>query len=220
MGKVTILDYTHKNPISMIGAMSGVCYGADVSDQDKNYKRGMKCLADQHGRTYEFPDVYMSISGHSARVIREFYTHIGGAPTRLQASTRYINYQEDFEYITPETIANNPDARLIYRHLMAEIRKAGQELEELGIPREDNAMILPLAMESTIACKFNFRTLYDMSHQRKCLRAYWEYRELFKELEDALKEYSPEWKYLVENYFKPKCQFLGKCPESKPCSIR
>ena len=67
----------------MIGKYAGECWGSDTSDPEKNYNRGLNCLADGHGRTFEFPDVYMTIDGYSARVIREWYTHIGGSPTRL-----------------------------------------------------------------------------------------------------------------------------------------
>ncbi len=104
MGKITIQDYTTKYPISMIGYEAGVCWGADVSNKDKNYKRGISCLESEHGRTFEFPDVYMTLDGYSAKVIREWYTHIGCLPTRLQASTRYINYQDGFAYIIPKSI--------------------------------------------------------------------------------------------------------------------
>ena len=38
MGKVLIQSYTTKNPISMIGEEAGICWGADTSDINKNYK--------------------------------------------------------------------------------------------------------------------------------------------------------------------------------------
>ena len=104
---VIIQEYTYKYPIQMIGTEAGVCYGTDVTNKEKNYKRGIDCLESNHGRTWEFPDVYMILDEYSARVFREWYTHIGGAPTRLQASTRYINYQKGFEYFTPPSIENN-----------------------------------------------------------------------------------------------------------------
>ena len=44
MGTVTIQRFTYKNPISMIGEEAGVCWGADPSDPEKNYKRGLDCL--------------------------------------------------------------------------------------------------------------------------------------------------------------------------------
>lgn len=60
MGKVIIQErYTTKNPITMIGEEAGTCWGADTNDDVKNYKRGLDCLSNEHGRTIEYPDVYM-----------------------------------------------------------------------------------------------------------------------------------------------------------------
>ena len=106
MGKIIISERTVKDPITLIGEMAGVCYGTPTDDAQKNYKRGIHNLESGHGRTWVFPDVYLTLDGYSARVMREWYTHIGGAPTRLQASTRYIDYaNEGFEYIIPPSIA-------------------------------------------------------------------------------------------------------------------
>lgn len=217
MGKITICNETTRNPISLIGEMAGICYNSNIEDQTKNYKRGLDCITSMHGRTTEFPDVYMIIDGYSARVIREFYTHIGGAPTRLQASTRYIDYEHGFDFVTPTSIVNNDRAKEIWDNLMATTQVSLAALDALGIPREDSGMGLPLAMTTKIVVKINARTLTDMSHARKCSRAYWEFRRLFKDIEMALSEYSPEWKEYVEMCFKPKCEYLNYCPEKKSC---
>lgn len=217
MPSVIIQSHTTKNPITMIGEEAGWCWGADTNNAEKNYKRGIECLNNQHGRTFEFPDVYMTIDGYSARVIREWYTHIGGSPTRLQASTRYIDYEHGFQYVTPPSIRKNHEAAGIYIDLMSTIADALYNLDALGIPKEDSAMGLPLAMETTIVCKHNLRNLMDMSHQRECSRAYHEYRELFKDVKNALRNYSEEWAYLIDHYFMPKCEYLGYCPERYSC---
>lgn len=220
MGKVIIQEkYTTKTPITMIGEEAGICWGADTSDGVKNYKRGIDCLESWHGRTFEYPDVYMILDGYSARVIREWYTHIGGSPTRLQASTRYIDYESGFDYVVPPSIAHNPSANRVYINLMKTIQSEVKKLEELGVPREDSALGLPLGMETKIVCKHNLRNLIDMSHQRMCSRAYHEYRNLFEDLCDALKEYSDEWEYLVSNYFMPKCKYMGFCQEKHSCGM-
>lgn len=83
MGKVIIHEETSKNPITLIGKEAGICYGSDVSNNEKNYKRGLELIKSGHGRTLEFPQVYMTLDEYSARTIREFYTHIAGGPTRL-----------------------------------------------------------------------------------------------------------------------------------------
>ena len=220
MGKITVQKETTIDPISLIGREAGVCWGADIANIEKNYKRGMDCLVSGHGRTWEYPQVYMVLEGYSARVIRELYTHIGGGPTRLQASTRYINYQKGFEYIIPPTVKNNKEANEIYQNAMDEIKIAMQKLEALNIPREDCGMLLPLGMESKVVLRTNLRNLIDMAHQRLCTRAYWEYRHLMKDLMKELSEYSEEWKYLVDNYFVAKCEVVGYCTEKKSCGRR
>ena len=216
MGKITILPETTKDPISLMGCRAGYCWGADVTDAEKNYKRGLECIKNNHGRVIEFPDIHLLIEGYSARVIREYYTHIGCLPSRLQASTRYINY-EDFEYVTPSKIINNPEALEIYRNTMKVISENCQKLESLGIPREDSALQLPLGMTTTIVDKRNLRNLIDMSRNRMCSRAYWEFRQMFRDILTALKNYSEEWEYLVNTQMMPKCEYLGYCPEKHSC---
>lgn len=214
---ITILEETTKNPISLMGARAGVCWGGDITDSEKNYKRGLDCLTSGHGRVMEYVNVEMVIDGYSARVIREWYTHIGGAPTRLQASTRYINYKT-FEIVEPPSILNAPDeAKKAVSETLEKIKETLVLLEANGVPREDCAMLLPLGMKTKIVDKRNLRNLVDMSHQRMCNRAYWEYRRLFAELSKALADYSEEWKTLVEMLFVPKCQLAGYCTEKKSC---
>lgn len=217
MSKVIIIEETTKNPITLMGQRAGVCWGANIEDAEKNYKRGLDCIISGHHRVMEYVNVEVILDGYSARVIREWYTHIGGSPTRLQASTRYINY-EDFQYITPHTVSKNEEALKLYNETMQTIADNCKKLEsELGIAREDAAMLLPLGMSTKIVDKRNLRSLVEMSHQRMCTRAFWEYRELMNDLCKALKEYSEEWAYLVDNYFMPKCEVAGFCTEKKSC---
>ena len=218
MGKVTILPETTKNPISLIGRRAGICWGADITDEQKNYKRGLECLSNNHGRTLEFVNVEAVLDGWSARVIREWYTHIGGSPTRLQASTRYINYSNGFDYVIPSKIQNNAMALDKYTETMGIIRENAAILEnDFGIPREDVANLFPLGMNTKMVDKRNLRNIIDMSHQRMCTRAYWEYRKLFRTYVDELRKIDDEWAYIVDNYFMPKCEALGYCPEKYSC---
>lgn len=213
---ITILNETTPNPITLMGERAGVCWGADVSDAEKNFRRGLECIKSGHHRVMEYVNVEMILDGYSARAIREWYTHIGGAPTRLQASTRYINY-DNFDYIVPPKIERIAEAKELYEDMMVYIASACSELVDLGVPREDAAMLLPLGMATKIVDKRNLRNLVEMSHQRLCTRAYWEYRKLMDDIMNALSEYSEEWKYLVEHYFMPKCEAVGYCTEKNGC---
>lgn len=215
MKSITILPETTKNPITLIGHRAGVCWGADVTDDKKNYKRGLDCIKANHGRALEYVNIETIIDGYSARVIRELYTHIGGAPTRLQASTRYIDYS-DFDYITPSSLKTDVE-KDIYDNVMYVISKAAQALEKRGVPREDIGLMLPLGMTTKIVDKRNVRNVMDMSRQRLCSRAYWEYRELMKNYLDELSKYSEEWATLIPMIMMPKCDMLGYCPETYSC---
>ena len=221
MGTITILPETPKNPITLMGARAGVCWGANVSDDEKNYKRGLDCIKSGHGRVMEFVNVEMIIDGYSAKVLREYYTHIGGSPTRLQASTRYINYSkgDGFNYTTPKSIDTN-GCWLVWSELMNTINDTVKLLIDEGVPVEDATMALPLAYSSKMVDKRNLRNFVDMSRQRMCNRAYWEYRELFNDICNALREYSDEWKWVVDNLFHAKCDEVGYCTETKSCGRR
>lgn len=215
MGKITILPETTIDPISLMGRRAGICWGADVTDSEKNYKRGLDCIKSNHGRVFEFVNIEAIIEGYSARVIREWYTHIGGSPTRLQSSTRYINY-DNFEYIMPKTVQTK-EQKAWYNNAIDTISQTLKSLEESGVKREDIAMLLPLGMTTKIVDKRNVRNVISMAEQRMCSRAYWEYRELFNEYIKQLKLYSEEWATLIPMVMKPKCDVLGYCPEKYSC---
>lgn len=215
MGKITILPETTIDPISLMGRRAGICWGADITDSEKNYKRGLDCIKSNHGRVFEFVNIEAIIEGYSARVIREWYTHIGGSPTRLQSSTRYVNY-DNFEYIVPKTVQTE-EQKTWYNNAIDTISQALKNLEESGVKREDAAMLLPLGMATKIVDKRNVRNVITMAEQRMCSRAYWEYRELFNEYINQLKLYSEEWATLIPMVMKPKCDALGYCPEKFSC---
>lgn len=219
MGKITILKETSRNPIQLIGKMSGICYGSNIEDNEKNYKRGVDCLKNNHGRTLESVDVYMILDGYSAKTVREFYTHIGGAPMRLQSSTRYIDYaKKGLPCVVPPKIAANKDANKLYLDAIETIHSAARRLEEeFGVTKEDASMLFPLAMVSKFVVKCNLRMLIDMSHQRMCTRAFWEYRNLMNDLCNALEVIDEEWAYIIDNFMKPKCELTGICPETFGC---
>lgn len=216
MGTVTILSETPKNPLQVIGEMAGICWESPVDDAEKNRKRALNCIESGHGRVLEYVDVYLKIEGYSARVIREWYTHIGGAPTRLQSSTRYVD-GSNFSYVIPPSVLNDENSKNEYLSVMETIRSGYVKLLEMNIPKEDAANVLPLGMTTKIVDKRNLRNLIDMSRQRMCSRAYHEYRALFSDIRRTLSSYSDEWKWIVENQLYAKCEETKTCKEAKSC---
>ena len=219
MGIIRILPETTKDPITLMGKRSGVCWGANVENDEKNYNRGLDCIKSGHGRVMEYVNIEMIIDGYSAKTLREYYTHIGGSPTRLQASTRYINYStgNGFNYTTPKSMKNDSMVEREWNELMIHINDMIKWFVEHNVPVEDATMALPLAYSSKIVDKRNLRNLVDMSRVRMCNRAYWEYRELFRDICNALRDYSDEWKWIVDNLLHAKCEEYGYCAESKSC---
>lgn len=213
---ITIFDSTDKYPLQKIGKMAGVCWGSPIDDVEKNIKRAKDCITSGHGRVMEYVDIELCIEGYSARAIREYYTHIGGGPTRLQESTRYVNC-ENFSFFTPPTAKKNPEALKAYNDCMEAIRTSYGKLMEAGVSKEDAANILPLGMMTKIVDKRNLRNMINLMNQRLCTRAYVEIRTMANEIKDQLSAYSDEWKWICENLFVPKCDVTGWCIEAKCC---
>ena len=207
---IKVLDYT-KTPLTLMGTCASECWGSKPSPQI-----GIDCIESGHHRVLEYPEVTVLIDNYSARVIREIYTHIVGT-TRLQSSTRYIKYGE-FDYIVPESIYNNQSASTIYHSIMGNIQNAYKQLEDLKIPKEDIANILPLGMESKMVLKINARAILHMAEVRLCNRAYWEFRMFMKEFINVVKNLDSEWEKII-SYAKIKCEIKGYCEEQHSCGL-
>lgn len=214
---IEILPWTDKNPLYIIGYSAGVCWNSDVSDSEKNIKRAKNCILSGHTRTAEYPDVHMVIDGYSARAIRELYTHIIGT-TRLQSSTRYVdasnmNIQQEFYY--PPTLKD--ETKETYEKTLETIMASYKKIEDMGIPKEDAANLLPLGMHSKIVFKINLRALMHLANMRLCTRAYKEIRCMMQEMKSELRKLSEEWEWICDNLLVPKCEASSFCDEAKSC---
>lgn len=213
---IKILDYT-KNPLQCIGDRASVCWNNTNFSPEKLKQIAIDSIDSGHGRVLEFPDITILISEYSARMIRELYTHIGGDPTRLQESTRYVD-MSNFEYYIPDSIKINMDAQIVYQDLMEEIAGTYEYLiNECKIPKQDVANILPLGSHTKVVLKINLRALMHMAEIRMCNRALKEYRDFMDELKNTLKVLDSEWDYICTNYMLPKCEIYGFCNEKNSC---
>ena len=202
---IKVLNAT-KNPIQFIGKVAGCCYGSKDEPQ-ANYKRGLKCIKDGHGRAMEFVDVTLEIDEVSARMIRELGRHVIGT-SYLQASTRYITY-DNFDYYTPKNLKDDKEYHITMQNILASY----QSLVEKGVPKEDVANLLPLGMNTKIVLKINYRALLHMAEVRMCERAYIEFRDFMKELIKTISEIDEEWAELMK-FMLPKCK---TCTEKENC---
>lgn len=216
--RVYIQSETTTNPLYLMGYEAGTCWNADTTSPEKNIKRAIECINSGHGRVMEYPQVFLTIEGFSIKFAREFMRHLGGAPTVLQDSTRYVD-KEGFNFIIPKSIENHSGAKTNYLEVMNYINIVYQNMVgNFGIPKEDASMILPLGMETKLVYRTNLRALVDMAEVRECSRAFWEYRQFMKKLKEGLSIYSDEWKQIVDmGIFAPRCERLRYCPEKFSC---
>lgn len=216
---IKVISYT-KKPLNEIGRIAGLCWGANVDNEDNNRKRALKCIDSQHGRVLEFAEVTLEISGYSARVMRELYTHIIGT-SRLQESTRYVNCS-NFEYYKPQCIldeSKNIKMANIYNKAMEDICNAYEQLISAGMSKEDSANILPLGMYSKMILKINLRALIHLFNERLCYRAYEEMRYMMYDIKRTLASLEDdEWIAIINKYAVPKCMVTGYCKEEHQCS--
>ena len=211
--KIKIFVSTDSFPLQKMGMYSGICWNSDTSDKEKNIARAKNCIKSGHGRVLEYVDIEIVLYNWSARMVRELYTHIGGSPTRLQESTRYVNCNE-FGYYTPDMSA---EAKMVYDNTMNTIKESYSKLLELGVSKEDAANVLPLGMHTKVVLKCNLRMLENFMNQRLCSRAYKEIRQFANQLKKELSNISDEWRWIADNLFVPKCEKVGYCIEEKCC---
>ena len=210
MNKIEFLSYTEL-PLTTIGTNASYCYDTKLKDENHASRIAKHCINSGHGRNLEFADITLKITC-SARCAREFYTHIGGAPTRVQASTRYITY-DNFKYFTPSGLSD--EQIKIINKAMDSIKEAYKELKDLDTPNDVTGYILPLNMETTFIWKGNIRTLENIFNQRLCYRALEEFRLLMLDLKKQISNLNSEWKWISDKLFVPKCISLGYCIEGK-----
>lgn len=220
MGYITILGGTTEKPLSCIGKRAGICWGADIEDEEKNVKRAKKCILSGHGRVLEYVDIELVINGYSARVMREFERHHIGS-TFLQESTRYVKMDKEGFMVVPPSIykqfENNDDMKFAVDNYNCALRNLMDIFENNKVPQEDTAMFYPIGMKTKIVDKRNLRSFTEMCGQRLCTRAYWEYRYLMKDIINELCKISDEWCWIADNLFVPKCEKVGYCIEEKCC---
>ena len=216
---ITVSPATTAHPISKMGQIAGVCWGADSKEPyEKTYKRGLECVMSGHGRVFECVNVEIVIENMSARAMRELYTHIAGGPTRLQESTRYVKYDKP-SFFVPERFKDYEP----YHDFMKQAFDNYAQLISKCFPKEDAANVLPLGMMSKMYLKTNLRMLENLMNQRLCSRAYKEMQTFANTLKNALVAYEDtfagygEWKEIADNIFVPKCVKLLYCPEKKCC---
>ncbi len=214
--KVILMNHT-SNPDATVASAARMCYsnmGPEEIwkglDQPRTQELVHKLKQMGHGSPFEHVTFTFAIEGVSRTLSHQLVRH--RIASYSQKSQRYVS-EGHFAFVTPPSIANNPQAREYFEWTMNKIDEMYRILEQ-KVPKEDARYVLPNACETQLVATFNARSLFNFFELRCCNRAQWEIRSLAKEMLKQVREVSPEVFY----YAGARCDIDGTCPEgSKSC---
>ena len=216
---VTLLAHT-PDALALIYAAFRQCYHAgDVADlwprllsgdigPDKQAAFVARILESGHESPIEHVSFTFAVSGVSRALSHQLVRH--RIASYDQQSQRYVA-AHGFQYITPPTIAEKPEAKAKYAALMEEIRSVYDELTEMGVPKEDARYVLANATETKILVTMNARSLMHFFNLRCCNRAQWEIREMAYKMLAEVKKVAPTLFFNAG----ASCVNTGRCPEGE-----
>ena len=210
--KVTLISHT-KDPEFIVSLSGKICYSKyTISECVKNgmdsneIKRFIdKLVSLGHESPLEHVSFTFGIEGISRACSHQLVRH--RIASYSQKSQRYVS-ENDFDFVLPDSILNNEEAKSSYDYCMNIIDQTYNELVKIGIEKEDARMVLPNACETQIIVTMNARSLLNFFKHRCCNRAQWEIREVADEMLRQCKKVAPN---LFSNA-GPSCLY-SKCLE-------
>lgn len=208
---VKLLNWTPQ-PESTIAAAARLCYSDDSVSELTTKMRGneaaklvAKLVEMGHLSPLEHVSFTFGIEEVSRALTHQLVRH--RLASYSQKSQRYVK-ENDFQYVVPPTIANNPEVRQKFQQAMEQIRLAYAELAAVA-DKEDARYVLPNACHTSIIVTMNCRSLLNFFEKRCCNRAQWEIRSLAWQMLALVKEKAP----LVFAKAGARCDVDGTCPE-------
>lgn len=211
--KVKLINHTPE-PDMTVAAAARLCYSPVGAEQimdnfaQQDIARFLEMLVELgHWSPTEHVSFTFAAEGISRVLTHQLVRH--RIASYSQQSQRYVKL-EDFEYIIPPSIEKDPAALELYRTVMADIRKAYQQLASV-VHQEDARYILPNACETKMVLTFNCRSLFNFFEHRCCDRAQWEIRRMANLMLAEVKKVAP----ILFSQAGPPCVSRGICPEGK-----
>lgn len=236
--KVYLLSYT-AFPEKIVASAAKLCYSdSEVSElmeglTEEKTESFVQKLSDMgHESPVEHASFTFAIEGVSRSLLAQITRH------RLASysvqSQRYVRL-DDFKYVTPPAIQDDPDALKIYEESMRKDAEAYESLTEIlkekyireyvegGMSEksaarkaekraiEDARFVLPNACTTNLVVTMNARSLRHLFNLRCCNRAQWEIHAVADEILKAVYQVAPSLFVKAG----PSCVTLGRCPEGK-----
>jgi thymidylate synthase (FAD) len=218
MLKVILLS---KTPAAeeVIAKAARLCYSekgiSELQLTDKEKKKMVtKMFTLGHHSTMEHASFTFGIEGISRACSHQLVRH--RLASFSQQSQRYVKFNSQFEYFTPDSIEKNSNLNKIYDSTMEKLSKIYQELIESGIPAEDARYVLPNSCCTKIIVTMNVRELLHFFNMRLCNRAQEEIRKVAAKMLSLVKKEAPE----IFEKAGPTCVSYGYCHEQyKECPL-
>lgn len=172
--KVAIIDFTPL-PEDLIERIGRTCYNSKVTTKERRDSFISALIKNGHTSILEHAKITFSVEGVSRALTHQLVRHRMASYT--QESQRYVS-AENFDYVIPDSIKENPDAIAEYNSIIETIQKGYSKLISLGIPKEDARFLLPNSCSTKIYVTMNFRELRHFIELRSDSHAQWEIRRL------------------------------------------
>lgn len=233
--KVILIGYTKSllsdNPESLVAVAGKLCYSkvgiTEIAEKmdEREIKKYINILTFMgHLSTIEHVNFTFAVEGISRTCSHQIVRH--RISSYSQQSQRYVDLQNTFQYIIPEAIYNNENAKKLYIESMDNdfdnYKKITESLYNQYISEgmsnndagkkaiEDARFVLPNACETKMIITMNARSLLHFLEMRMCNRAQWEIRIVAEKMLDLVLDICPN---IFMNAGAP-CTF-GKCHEGK-----
>lgn len=235
--RVKLIRYT-PDCERLVAASAKLCYSDSSAEEieeelsDENVEKFIDKLMDLgHMSPVEHISFTFSIEGVSRTLTHQLVRH--RLASFSQKSQRYVR-ANNYEYIIPPKIENNPKALEIYKNHMQQTIDAYNKLAEILIEQEyeklldsgmdekkarsvaekssieDARYVFANATETKLVMTMNARELLHFFEVRCCQRAQWEIREMATKMLIEVKKVCPH----IFKKAGPGC-IRGNCPEGK-----
>jgi thymidylate synthase (FAD) len=217
MMNVKLINHTPE-PEKLVASAAKLCYSskADIDslmqsiDTEEAEKFVEKLMSLGHQSPLEHVTFTFAIEGVSRALLAQLSRHRIGISLSVR-SQRYCT-EDNFEVVTPTSIANNAEAKHVFDTTVDVIQAAYNVLiDQYNIPKEDARAVLPNACCTRMLVTMNARELLHFFSERCCNRAQSELRTLAYKMLILCKEVAPA---LFANA-GAKCDQIGYCPECK-----
>ena len=169
--KVTLIQQT-ADPLKFIADIASICYGKDEAKDPLKLVRHL--YANGHHSVFEHVYFTFKSEGISRACSHQLVRHRMCSYT--QRSQRYCDESQS-QWVLPPAAQNSPAQEQFSRY-MEQAHQAYQHLIENGLSKEDARYVLPNAAATDIYLSCNLRELIHIAHERLCVRAQWEIREM------------------------------------------